>query len=226
MRTERSEDGITGAIIDGVGCWFERLSGYIREDGPAIFLDRDGVVVEEVQYLSRPQDVRLVPQAADAIAKCNAAGVTVIVITNQAGVGRGYYGWSAFQAVEREVRSQLANRGARIDAVLACAYHENGLGPYQRANHSWRKPNPGMILHAHECFHLNLQASAVIGDSLSDLQAGISAKLPIGGLVLTGYGRLEAGRLANLDASGMETFVFRNVREATWRILLRLDRRM
>jgi D-glycero-D-manno-heptose 1,7-bisphosphate phosphatase len=177
-------------VIDGIGLWCDVVSGDYA-GRPGIFLDRDGVIVEEVDYLGRAEDVRLLPGAAAAIGHCNRKNIPIVLVTNQSGVGRGYYDWSAFRAVQAALAALLAKDGAHVDAVLACAYHGDAKGPYQIADHFWRKPNPGMILTAAERMQLDLAKSWIIGDRASDLAAGRAAALRGGVLIKTGHGRNE-----------------------------------
>ena len=156
--------------------------------GPALFLDRDGVVVEEKHYLHRVEDVALTAGAGDAIAAINRLGVAVVLITNQAGIGRGIFDWEAFGAVQDEVHRRLAACGARLDAVYACAYHAEAKPPFREADHAWRKPNSGMLDAAAADLGLDLSGSWVVGDRASDLAAGAGAGLAGGTLVATGYG--------------------------------------
>ncbi|GIL00697.1 MAG: haloacid dehalogenase [Alphaproteobacteria bacterium] len=184
-------------LIDGVGLWSQLLSERPATAGrPCLFLDRDGVLVDEVHFLQRPADVRLAEGIAAAIAAANAAGFAVVVVTNQSGIARGLFGWEAFAAVQAEIVARLAAAGARLDAVLACAYHHDGRPPFDVADHEWRKPRPGMLLHAARLMALNLPRSVIIGDRISDLEAGRNAGLAGGTLVMTGYGRDHSPRLA------------------------------
>lgn len=155
---------------------------------PALFLDRDGVLVEEVNYLSRPEDAVLIPGAAATVRACNAAGIPVAVVTNQSGIGRGYFGWAAFAAVEARIRDLLAAEDAVLDAVLACAYHDAVAAPFCRPEHPWRKPGPGMLRHAAMVLNLDLGRSWIVGDKASDLEAGLAAGLAGGIAVRTGHG--------------------------------------
>ena len=116
--------------------------------GPALFLDNDAVVVEDVGCLARVEEVALIPGAAEVIVKANARGVAMIVVTCQAGIGRGYYGWRDFAAVPEAILGALAAAGARVDAIFACAHHPAGNAPYARPDHPACKPNPGMLLRA------------------------------------------------------------------------------
>jgi D-glycero-D-manno-heptose 1,7-bisphosphate phosphatase len=186
-------------LVDQVGLWCE-ISGRDCAGRAAIFLDRDGVLVEEVNYLGRANDMRMLSGAGRAIGRCNRLGIPVVLVSNQSGVGRGYFGWSEFQEVQAALVAALAKEGARFDAVLACAYHADAKERYRVADHAWRKPNPGMILAAGERMGLDLARSWIIGDRASDLAAGRAAGLAGGVLVGTGYGaseQSEALALAN-----------------------------
>jgi D-glycero-D-manno-heptose 1,7-bisphosphate phosphatase len=150
---------------------------------PALFLDRDGVIIVDTHYLCRVEDMRMITGAAAAIARCNALGIPVVVVTNQAGIGRGYYRWDDFHAVQSALSAVLAAAGARLDAVLACAYHGDGREPLKVADHPWRKPNPGMLLEAASRMKLDLSRSWIVGDRAHDLAAGAAAGLAGGTLL-------------------------------------------
>ena len=158
---------------------------------PALFLDRDGVIVEEVGHLHRPADVRMIAGAAEVIAAANRLSVIVVVVSNQSGVGRGLFGWQDFAAVQRRIVAELSARGAYIDAILACPYHPEALPPYRHPDHPARKPNAGMISAAARLLPVDLSASWIIGDRASDLMAGRSAGLAGGMLVLSALGPIE-----------------------------------
>jgi D-glycero-D-manno-heptose 1,7-bisphosphate phosphatase len=166
------------------GLWCDIAAGDFA-GRPALFLDRDGVIVEDTQYLGRAQDARMLEGAAAAIARCNALGIPVIVVSNQSGIARGLYDWSGFAAVQAAIASALAQAGARLDAVLACAHHADGRAPLNVADHPWRKPNPGMIIAAAERMRLDLARSFIVGDRASDLAAGRAAALAGGILIST-----------------------------------------
>lgn len=173
------------------GLYSQRLSSLDYNGKPCLFLDRDGVLVEETHYLHRSEDVVLIGNAAEAVAAANAAGVAVVMVTNQAGVGRGYYSWYEFERVQQRVLDLYEAVEAHCDLVLACAYHADGIPPYQEESHSWRKPNPGMLLEAARLLGVDLSLSHIVGDTLADLTAGVRAGLAGGTLVLTGHGRRE-----------------------------------
>jgi D-glycero-D-manno-heptose 1,7-bisphosphate phosphatase len=158
---------------------------------PALFLDRDGVVIEEVDYLSHPGQVVLIRGAAQAIALVNRHAIPVIVATNQAGVARGYFPESNVALVHEHLNQLLAAHGAHIDRYYYCPHHPTeGVGSYARAC-ACRKPQPGMLLKAAAQLHLDLEKSWLVGDKLSDLQAGIAAGCQTI-LVETGYGRAHS----------------------------------
>ncbi len=153
----------------------------------AIFLDRDGVINEEVNYLSEPDQLRLIPGAAAAIARLNAASLPVIVITNQAGVARGYYPEAQIEVVHAALAQQLTQEGAHIDRFYYCPHHPTeGLPPY-RIECNCRKPKPGLLLQAAQDFDLDLQRCFVIGDNHSDIALSQSTGCRTV-LVLTGHG--------------------------------------
>lgn len=190
--------------VSADGVWREvlRNASTAAPSRPAVFLDRDGTIVEEVHYLHRPADVRLEMGAAKTIREANAAGLAVIVVTNQAGIGRGYYGWDEFAAVQRRMIDLLAAEEARLDMVLACPFHEDAVGDYRVADHPARKPNPGMLIDAAGALRLDLAASFIVGDRASDVTAGRRAGLRGGFLVGTGYGTREADKIVKLAAPG------------------------
>jgi D-glycero-D-manno-heptose 1,7-bisphosphate phosphatase len=177
-----------------------------------VFLDRDGTLNEEVGYLHRPEDVVLIAGSGAALARLNARGIPVLVVTNQAGIGRGKYGWAEFQAVMDRIGELLAQAGAHMDGVYAAPHHPKGLGAYQDADHPDRKPNPGMLLRAAEEHGLDLGRSWMIGDKALDLAAGRNAGCRVA-LVRTGYGEEVDGALADLVARDLEAAVDRILAE-------------
>jgi D-glycero-D-manno-heptose 1,7-bisphosphate phosphatase len=197
-------------LADGVGLWSEIRTRDIAPGQPALFLDRDGVVVEEVHFLHRIEDVRLSSGIAQAIRAANAAGVPVIVVTNQSGIARCHFGWREFAAVENEIAARLGAEGAHVDAVFACGYHKEGKAPFD-VDHDWRKPRPGMLREAGRLLGVDVKRSMMIGDRLSDLEAGNNAGLLAGLLVKTGYGseNIEAvnARRADWEGSGFSVRV-------------------
>jgi D-glycero-D-manno-heptose 1,7-bisphosphate phosphatase len=169
---------------------------------PAFFLDRDGTLNEEVDFLSDPEQLVLIPGAAAAVARLNALGIPVVVVTNQSGIGRGKYGWQDFAAVMCRMGKLLTLENAWIDAVYASPHHEKGQGAYAVADHPDRKPNPGMLLRAAEEHGLDLSRSWMVGDKAIDLEAGRRAGCRVA-LVRTGYGSRVDGSKADLVAENL-----------------------
>jgi D-glycero-D-manno-heptose 1,7-bisphosphate phosphatase len=157
---------------------------------PAVFIDRDGTLTEEVGYVNHPSRLRLLPRSAEAVRRLNQAGVAAVVATNQAGVARGYFSEDVLHAVNAALVAQLERAGARLDGLYVCLHHPSeGVAPY-RAACECRKPQPGLLLRAAEELGLDLAASTMVGDKASDLEPGrrVGARAV---LVLTGYGRGE-----------------------------------
>lgn len=176
------------------GLWCERRRQAPPASPRALFLDRDGVVVEEVGYLHRPEEVRLEPGAAALCRAARAAGWAVVLVTNQSGIGRGRYGWQAFRATQQEIERQLAAEGAPepFDLVVACPHHPEGAAPYRHPDPPGRKPNPGMLLRALSLLSLDPAESWIVGDRALDLEAGRRAGLAGGVHLRRGHGA-EAG---------------------------------
>jgi len=180
-----------GAVATGTphpliepGLWVERIGGRVFPARvPALFLDRDGTINVDTDYPSDPAEIVLRDDIVPAIAAANRAGVPVVVVTNQSGIARGYFEWSVFAAVNGRVLELLRQQDVFVDMVLACAYHEAGVGPLAVADHPMRKPNPGMLVEAGKRLGLDLQRSLIVGDKLADMQAGRRAGLSQGWLV-------------------------------------------
>jgi D-sedoheptulose 7-phosphate isomerase/D-glycero-D-manno-heptose 1,7-bisphosphate phosphatase len=134
-----------------------------------VLLDRDGTIIVDHGYVGSVDRVDLIPGAASAIATLNAAGLPVAVVTNQAGVARGYYRLDDVTAVHRYIDDELAREGAHIDLWLSCPYHPDGVvDPFARASQD-RKPAPGMALAAAAALGLDLSMSWVVGDRPEDM---------------------------------------------------------
>ena len=179
---------------------------------PAVFIDRDGTLNEEVGYLHRPEDVVLIPGAGAALARLNALGIPVLVVTNQAGIGKGKYQWEDFHAVMQRIGELLAQAGAHMDGVYAAPHHPRGVGEYGHPDHPDRKPNPGMLLRAAEEHGIDLARSWMIGDKELDLAAGRNAGCRVA-LVRTGYGHEMDGSRADLVADDLAGAVDRILAE-------------
>ncbi len=179
-----------GPFVGRDGVWSQVITPANHRDGkrPALFLDRDGVVIEDVGYIGSPIDVKLIPGAGEVISAANRIGWPVILVTNQGGIGLGYFDWADFAAVQERIYDLLAPERAHIDAVFANPYHPRGNGDYQHNDHPSRKPNPGMLQAAARWLSIDLENSWIIGDHATDLAAGKNAGIAGGMHVLTGHG--------------------------------------
>lgn len=139
---------------------------------PALFLDRDGVLNEDRGYVARWEDFAWIEGAREAVAAFNAAGWLVIVVTNQSGVGRGYYTEEAMHALHTRMADELAQAGGRIDAFYFAPHHPDSASEtYRHPDPPDRKPNPGMILRALSDWPIDKARSVLVGDKLSDMEA-------------------------------------------------------
>ena len=191
-------------FIDSDGIWAEIAAPPAGGgERPALFLDRDGVVIEEAGYLHRAGGVSLIPGAADVIAGANRAGVPVVIVTNQAGIGLGYYDWPQFIEVQDAIKRQLGRAGAHLSAVFACPFHPDARPPYRHGDHPCRKPNPGMLVKAARALSIDLSRSWLIGDRAIDVGAARNAGLEGAMHVRSGHGAHQAERQGSLAlASG------------------------
>lgn len=141
----------------------------------ALFLDRDGVINVDHGYVHRPEQTQWVPGIFELCAVAKQRGYALVIVTNQAGIARGYYGGAQFAEYSRWMREQFAARGLEIVAVYHCPHHPTeGRGELRR-DCDCRKPQPGLILRAQRELDLDLARSALIGDKPSDVQAGKAA---------------------------------------------------
>lgn len=202
-----------GHPLDYEGVWCQVRADAARGGG-GIFFDRDGVVVEETDYLCRVEDIAVLPGAATVIAAANRRGVPVVLVTNQAGIGRGFYGWVEFCAVQSALVALLEAQGARLDAVYACPHHPNGKGNFLHPDHPARKPNPGMILRAAAELGLDPKKSWLVGDKTVDIEAARRAGLAGAMQVMTGYGAAEWSQSAALATAGFEVRSGRSITDA------------
>lgn len=157
------------------------MTGSSNESWPAVFLDRDGTLMRDVDYCGDPRKVEVFPQAAEALRRLKQNGYKLIVITNQSGIGRGYFTEAEYRAVESEFFRQLG------DGLIDASYHAPDL---PTSNSIRRKPGPGMIFEAQRDHRLDLRRSFLIGDKASDIGCGRNAGVRTI-LVETGYGAGE-----------------------------------
>lgn len=159
----------------------------------AVFVDRDGTINVEKDYLYRIEDFEFIPGAPEAIRLLNEAGFLVVVVTNQSGVARGYYTEEDVEILHRHIAAELGKAGARVDAWQYCPHHPAGRGSYSLPCRC-RKPLPGMLMEAARRHNIDLAASVMIGDKLADMKAGIAAGCRTI-LVRSGYGASEEARV-------------------------------
>ena len=154
----------------------------------AVYVDRDGTLIEGIPYLHSPEQVRLIPGTGEAVARLNAEGYAVVLVTNQSGVARGYFPESAVARVHARLGEALHAHGAHLDALFHCPHHPDGRLASFRTKCRCRKPGPGMIERARKALGLEGGRQFVIGDNDVDLGLAHTVDLP-GILVRTGYGR-------------------------------------
>jgi D-glycero-D-manno-heptose 1,7-bisphosphate phosphatase len=160
---------------------------------PAVFLDRDGTIIEDVGYLAEIEKLALFPWTVDAIRALNRAGLTTVVVTNQSGVARKYFAEAFIAEAHRALDQRLAAGGARIDAYYYCPHHPDGKLPEYARECDCRKPARGLVDRAARDLGLDLDRSFVVGDTWRDVGLGraVGAKAL---LVRTGAGAIEEGR--------------------------------
>ena len=157
---------------------------------PAVFIDRDGTISEEVGYVNHPSRFRLFPFSSEAIRILNDSGWLAIVVTNQAGVARGYFSEDVIKQIHQQLESALQAESARLDAIYYCAHHPSVGEPPYRLDCDCRKPKPGLIEEAARDFEIDMLASWMVGDRYSDIELARNAGLR-SAFVLSGYGRGE-----------------------------------
>ncbi len=193
--------------------WATRHSQGDLTGKPALFLDRDGTVIENVPYLDDPAGVSLIPGAREAIDAFRSAGYAVIIVTNQSGIARGLVSPAGYRAVEAAVIAALGPH--RVDATYACPFHPA---------HPWRKPEPGMLLAAAQDLAVSLEESTMVGDTLADVLAGAHAGVGRVVHVLTGHGAQERNEVEAL-VGAHDNATFRQVRFADSLAVLRPTKR-
>jgi len=155
----------------------------IAEMYPAIFLDRDGVIIENLpDYVRSWEDVRLIPGALEALARASSSSYKIIIVTNQSAVGRGILTLEQAWEINHRLADRIDQAGGRIDGIFMC--------PHAPQDHcECRKPQPGLLLQAASELSINLSRSVLVGDAISDLLAGQAAGLRDSILVRSGRGR-------------------------------------
>lgn len=163
----------------------------------AAFIDRDGVINEERNYVHRISDFVLLPGVVEGLKLLRNAGYRLIVVTNQAGIARGYYAQDEMDRLHDHMRELLAEHGVSLDAIYFCPHHPQGSIEHLAIECDCRKPSPGMLQQAAKDFDLNLATSVLIGDKLSDVRAGKCAGVGRTVIVESGH---NVERIARLEA--------------------------
>src|SRR5919198_1966708 len=179
----------------------------------AVFLDRDGTLIEEAGYLDRLERLVFYPWSVDAVRVLNRAGFAVVVVTNQAGIARGIFPEAFVADAHDHVRTRLEAGGARGDGFYYCPHHPDATVAEYRKACDCRKPQPGLLRRAAADLDLDLGRSFVVGDRWHDLEAGraVGARAV---LVRTGYGRTEEA--APPAGAAAETIVDNLMAAASW----------
>ena len=141
----------------------------------AVFLDRDGTIIKGTEYLSSPEEIRLLPNAARGIRLFNEKGYLTVVVTNQSGIARGYFAEERLIEIHNRLLEILSGEGARIDAIYYCPHLAEGTVETYSIDCECRKPDPGMLLRAAREHQIELSSSLMIGDTPSDIMAGKAA---------------------------------------------------
>lgn len=162
----------------------------MARESRAIFLDRDGTLIEEVGYLNHLDRLHLLPGAAGAVRRINRNGYLALLVTNQSGVARRIFDIALVRSAHERLLEELGRDGASLDGIYFCPHHPDALDPEYKTECDCRKPGPGMIIRAAEEHGIDLSRSWMIGDSSVDLEAARNAGVR-SILVLTGYGRGE-----------------------------------
>jgi D-glycero-D-manno-heptose 1,7-bisphosphate phosphatase len=175
----------------------------VSEAVRAVFVDRDGTIIRDEDYLADPEQVALLPGAVEGLTVFRNDGYEIVIVTNQSGIARGFYGEGAYRAVQQELERKLAAHGLDVLDAYHCPHHPDFTGPC-----TCRKPAPGLFLRAAEDHGIDLARSIYVGDRIRDVEPGVVLG-GLGILVRTGYGDGEAPRappevrvVADLAAAG------------------------
>lgn len=173
------------AVLRAARCSGEHVLNRPRR--PAAFIDRDGVINEERDYVHRIEDFHLLPGAVDGLRILQQRGYALVVITNQAGIARGYYTEADFARLSEHMQDLLLSHGVHLDGIYHCPHHPTAGKDGARQDCACRKPRPGMLLHAARDLDLSLPDSVLVGDKTSDIEAGRSAGVAACALVKSGH---------------------------------------
>jgi D-glycero-D-manno-heptose 1,7-bisphosphate phosphatase len=171
----------------------------------AVFLDRDGTINVEKGYICKPEDFELIDGVASAIAAMKRLGFKVLVVTNQSGIGRGYYGEDDLSALHIYMNELLAMENASVDAVYYCPHHPKAVLPEYKQDCDCRKPNDGLFRKAIADFDIDPETSWAVGDSLRDLVPAQKLGMRTA-LVLTGHGKADEQGQVDIVVASLASF--------------------
>jgi len=189
---------------------------------PAVFLDRDGTIIEEVGYIDSPDKIQVIPGADEAIKSLKDAGFKIIVISNQSGVAYGYFDENTVRLINNRVAENFASGRAIIDAFYFCPHHPDFGNKHYRKDCDCRKPKPGMILQAVEEHKIDLSKSIMIGDKFTDVKTGKDLNI-FSILVLTGFGKEEYQKIKSNGLQPTPDLVAEDIHEAALIIKRQLE---
>lgn len=198
----KEQKSAVSGTITADGIWMSHPHAPTSNRRPGLFLDRDGVLVKEVHFLYRVEDVRLESGAAALVRWANDQAIPVVVVTNQSGIGRGMFGWRQFEAVQQEITDLLTAQGAWLDLTVACPYHPEHTPGWGEHHAVWRKPGAGMLRLAARKLNLLENLSWMVGDHESDVAAAKAAGLAGAIHVMTGYGASHRPAALSLNEAG------------------------
>lgn len=178
----------------------QKVEGITVKKRIAVFLDRDGTMVEDADYLDHADRLLILPKVGDAIRLLNENNMLAVMITNQSGVARGYFPESTVNEVHERLKKILAEDKAHLDGIYYCPHHPDVGLPEYRMDCSCRKPGTGMIEAAVRDLNIDLGRSYMVGDKVIDMEAAHNAGVP-GVMVMTGYGREELKQLSSEQKS-------------------------
>ncbi len=191
--------------------WKTKSGIFSAQPQPALFLDRDGVIIADCHYLSDPDQVVILPGVPEALGRARQAGYLLVGVSNQSGLGRGVFGPEEFKAVMERLDSLLEKEGTELDAFFYCPHAPDDCC-------ECRKPLPGMLNEAKEFLNWQLNDSWVVGDKKSDVALGRDAGMG-GALVLTGYGKQEQSKVLEAWPNDPRVGIFADLPEAVDHIL-------
>jgi len=175
----------------------------MTDKNKAIFLDRDGVINKEVGYLSSPDKFDFIDGTIEALKTLKQKGFLLIIITNQAGIARGYYSEEILGNIHKKMNDILQQNDIILDGIYYCPHHPDFTGSCD-----CRKPKPGMMFKAKDKFNIDMKNSFMVGDTLNDIKTGLNANCKTV-LVLTGYGAEEQKKIGNIKPD----LIFKNLLE-------------